>query len=187
MVISGPSGAGKTTVCKRLIEQYGYARSVSVTTRVPRSAERNGVDYEFVSQDAFREAIQQGALLEHSQHFDNYYGTRRAAVERALAEGRTILLEIDVNGARQVMDALKAGPLLAIFLYAPDADEQERRLRERHSESEASIRTRLQRPELEMARSLPYDHWVCNDDVDRAVQETHRLIQQAKERNPHGC
>jgi guanylate kinase len=186
VVISGPSGTGKTTVCRKLIERFGYALSVSATTRAPREGEREGVDYHFVSRDSFMEAVRNGELLEHSEHFDNLYGTPRAPVERALAEGRTMLLEIDVNGASQVMESMKSS-LLTIFLQAPDSGEQERRLRGRLSDSEASIRTRLQRSAEETARKLAYDNYVLNDSADRAVEEIHSLVQQAKERKSDGC
>jgi guanylate kinase len=187
VVISGPSGAGKTTVCRKLIERYGYAFSVSATTRAPRPGEREGIDYYFVSREHFLEGVAKGEFLEHSEHFDNLYGTPRAPIERALDEGRTILLDIDVNGAAQLMQSMKASRRLTIFLQAPGSEEQERRLRGRLSDSEASIRTRLQRPEEEIARKMSYDRWVVNDAADRAVQEIHDLVEQAKERNAHGC
>jgi guanylate kinase len=185
VVISGPSGAGKTTVCRALVRRYGYGRSVSATTRQPRAGEKDGVAYHFLTRKRFREGVKRGEFLEHSEHFDNLYGTPRAPVEKAVKEGRTVLLEIDVNGARQVMEKMKDA--FSLFLYAPDFAEQERRLRGRHSDSEASIRTRLQRPEIEMAKTLRYDHWVLNDDLERTVKEIHQLIQQAEVEKKDGC
>lgn len=184
VVISGPSGAGKTTVCRLLTERHGYARSVSATTRAPRPGECPGVSYLFMSRPEFEEALRRGLFLEHSEHFDNLYGTPRGPVDAALDEGRVILLEIDVNGARQIMEKLDADAY-CIFLHAPDFSEQERRLRGRHSENEASIRTRLQRPEIAMARAMDYDKWVENRDLEETVAAIHELIQ-TEVKNRHG-
>jgi guanylate kinase len=187
VVISGPSGAGKTTVCRRLIAQYGYERSISATTRPPRAGERDGVDYHFMTRERFLEGVRRGEFLEHSEHFDNLYGTPKAPVERALQQGRTIILEIDINGAQQVMERLPEQGRFCIFLTAPDAREQERRLRSRHTEGEAAVRTRLQRAEMEMAQGLRYDARVGNDVVERTVLEVHQYIQKAEARKNDGC
>jgi len=183
VVISGPSGAGKSTVVQRLVERHGYEVSVSATTRPPRPGEKDGVAYHFWDRERFRRAIEAGELLEYSEHFDNLYGTPAGPVRRALAEGRTVLLEIDVNGARQVMERLPEA--YCIFLTAPDPAEMERRLRGRHSESEAAIRTRLQRADMEMAEKMRYHSRVVNDDLDRAVERVHALIQQAEAKARH--
>ena len=174
VVISGPSGAGKTTVCKRLAEQHGYDVSVSATTRAPRQGERDGKEYFFLTREAFEAGVRRGEFLEFSEHFNNLYGTPRAGVAQALKEGRVILLEIDVNGAVQVMEGLPEA--LCIFLSAPDDRENERRLRSRHSDDEASIRTRLQRADMEKALKMRYDRRVVNNDLDQTVQEIHELI-----------
>ena len=187
VVLSGPSGAGKTTVCRRLIAQYGYERSISATTRPPRAGERDGVDYHFMTRERFLEGVRRGEFLEHSEHFDNLYGTPKAPVERALQQGRTIILEIDINGAQQVMERLPEQGRFCIFLTAPDAREQERRLRSRHTEGEAAVRTRLQRAEMEIARGLRYDARVANDVVERTVLEVHQHIQKAEARKNDGC
>jgi guanylate kinase len=187
VVISGPSGAGKTTVGRRLIAQYGYERSISATTRAPRAGERDGVDYHFMTRERFLEGVRRGEFLEHSEHFDNLYGTPKEPVERALQQGRTIILEIDINGAQQVMKRLPAQDRFGIFLTAPDAREQERRLRSRRTEGEAAVRTRLQRAAMEIAFGRRYDARVENDAVERAVLEVHQLIQKAEARKNDGC
>jgi len=180
VVISGPSGAGKTTICKRLIEKYGYLTSISATTRAPREGETDGIEYWFWNRQQFQEAVDHGELLEHSEHFDNLYGTPAAPVRKALADGLTILLEIDVNGARQIMERLPQAH--CIFVVAPDTVEMEQRLRGRHSDSEASIRTRLQRADMEIAMRMRYDDRVVNDDLETAVEQVHAAIQKAEAR-----
>ncbi|MGO8705768.1 MAG: guanylate kinase [Candidatus Brocadiia bacterium] len=187
VVLSGPSGAGKTTVCRGLIAQYGYERSVSATTRAPRAGERDGVDYHFMTRERFLEGVRRGEFLEHSEHFDNLYGTPKEPVERALQQGRTIILEIDINGAQQVMERLPAQDRFCIFLTAPDAREQERRLRNRRTEGEAAVRTRLSRAEKEIAQGLRYDARVENDVIERTVLEVHAHIQKAEARKNDGC
>jgi guanylate kinase len=187
VVLSGPSGAGKTTVCRGLIAQYRYERSVSATTRAPRAGERDGVDYHFMTRERFLEGVRRGEFLEHSEHFDNLYGTPREPVERALQQGRTIILEIDINGAQQVMERLAAQDRFCIFLTAPDAREQERRLRDRGTEGEAAVRTRLSRAEKEIAQGLRYDARVENDVIERTVLEVHEHIQKAEARKSDGC
>jgi len=184
VVISGPSGAGKSTVVAKLAKRYGYRVSVSATTRVPRSGERDGEAYRFWSRERFRSAAEAGELLEWSEHFDNLYGTPAAPVLEAIKKGETILLEIDVKGAEQVMKHLPEA--YCIFLRAPDRDEMERRLRSRHSETEAAVRTRLQRAEMEMAERLWYNDRIVNDDLDGAVEKIHELIQAREEKSHEG-
>jgi guanylate kinase len=187
VVLSGPSGAGKTTVCRRLVAQYGYERSISATTRAPRAGEREGADYHFMTRERFLEGVRRGEFLEHSEHFGNLYGTPKEPVERALQEGRTILLEIDINGAQQVMERLPAQERLCIFLTAPDAREQERRLRSRRTEGEEAVRARLDRAEKEISQGLRYDARVENNAVERTVLEVHQHIGKAEARQEDGC
>jgi guanylate kinase len=187
VVLSGPSGAGKTTVCRRLVAQYGYERSISATTRAPRAGEREGMDYHFMTRERFLEGVRRGEFLEHSEHFGNLYGTPKEPVERALQQGRTILLEIDINGAQQVMERLPAQERLCIFLTAPDAREQERRLRSRRTEGEEAVRARLDRAGTEISQGLRYDARVENNAVERTVLEVHQHIRKAEARQENGC
>ena len=184
VVISGPSGAGKSTVVAELAKRYGYRVSVSASTRAPRSGERDDEAYRFWSRERFRRAADAGELLEWSEHFENLYGTPAAPVRDAIEKGETILLEIDVKGAAQVMKHLPAA--YCIFLRAPDRGEMERRLRSRHSETEAAVRTRLQRAEMEMAERMRYDRRIVNDDLNGAVEKIHELIQAREEKSHEG-
>jgi guanylate kinase len=184
-VISGPSGAGKTTVCRLLVEKYGLELSTSATTREPRDGEENGREYFFVTHDEFDKLIADGELLEHSEHFGNCYGTPRQAVLDAVEEGRILLLEIDVNGMVQVMEKLPEA--FCIFLTAPSDGENEQRLRDRSSEDEDAIQIRLQRyGDVEKAIGMEHGHHVINDDLNDTVDTVYRLIQtEAQKRN--GC
>lgn len=176
VVVSGPSGVGKTTVCGQLVSRYGYALSVSATTRAPRKGEQHGRDYFFLRREEFEAKAAQGGFLEHSEHFGNLYGTPREAVERLLVAGRVVVLEIDVNGARQVMDTVPDA--FCVFLTAPDDKENRKRLQLRRTEDADSLRTRLQRAEMEkkMAQTLRYDARVVNDDLEETVAKIHELI-----------
>jgi len=180
IVISGPSGSGKSTICKRLLKRGDYVMSVSATTRPKRPDEREGVDYVFVSRDSFLKTVAAGGFLEYSEHFGNLYGTPAQTVWNALQEGRTILLEIDVNGARQLLEKIPGA--FSIFVVAPDRSEIERRLRNRGSDSEDSIHNRLSRADMEIAKQaeLRYHRQVINDNLDKAVEEIHSLIQNAE-------
>ena len=183
VVVSGPSGAGKSTVCRRLAERCGYALAISATTRPPRAGEVDGRDYFFLGRGEFKAAAERGEFLEHSEHFDNLYGTPKAQVEEALKNGRVALLEIDVNGAEQVRKLLPDA--FCLFLTAPDDEENIKRLKSRCSEDESSIRTRLQRAEREKAEAMRYDKRIVNDDLEETVRRIHEFID-AEVRKRHG-
>jgi guanylate kinase len=179
VVVSGPSGVGKGSVhagLHGLLE--GLRMSVSATTRSPRPGERDGVDYHFVDEDAFDRMVAADALLEWAEYAGNRYGTPREPLERAVAEGRTVLLEIEVQGALQIRSRLSDA--LLIFLVPPAFDELERRLRDRGTEDEATMQARLEVARTEMGAQDAFDHIVVNDDLDRATAEVARLIARAR-------
>lgn len=191
VVVSGPSGSGKSTICRRLAERNGYALSVSATTRPPRPGEREGVDYLFLSREEFLRRAGEGQFLEYSEHFGNLYGTPRAPVEEGLARGKVVLLEIDVNGGRQVRDALRGLPDvrgLFLFVRPPDHEELRRRLAGRDGTGDPeSVRRRLERVDLEMAMRSLYDHEIVNDDLERAVAEAEARISAQTRRHDGRC
>jgi len=175
-VISGPSGVGKGTVVRRVLERHPEIRlSVSVTTRRPRPSERDGVDYLFVTDRRFDELVASGALLEWAHVVGHRSGTPAEPVERALADGRDVILEIDVQGARQVRERVPDAVL--VFLAPPSMEELERRLRSRGTENEDRLHLRLATAQAEMRERDWFDHVIVNDRVDRAAAEVEAIIQ----------
>lgn len=178
LVLSGPSGVGKTTIARRLLESIPCAEfSVSATTRPRTPAERDGVDYHFLSDAEFARRVERGDFLEHAEYAGFRYGTLRDQVENALAAGRTILLDIDVQGARQIRDARPDA--LLIFILPPGEAELLDRLRARRREDEAAIQRRFAQAQREIAAAKEpglYDALVINDDLGRAVTETLDLV-----------
>jgi guanylate kinase len=182
IVISGPSGVGKDTVIKRLLELDPKLRySVSYTTRPPRPGEVDGVDYRFVNREAFERRIREGALLEYATYDGHLYGTPIAPLDEARAAGYEIVLKIDVQGAEQVRK--RAPDALRIFLAPPNMDELLRRRTERHSESPLDQTARQRIAQDEMALAPHFDHVVVNDDLERAVQEVLAIIRRTRERH----
>jgi guanylate kinase len=174
-VLSGPSGVGKGTVMAavRRINPDVWL-SVSATTRMPRPGERDGVHYDFVSPAQFATMVERGELLEYAQFADNYYGTPRAAVLDKLATGVPVLLEIELQGARQVRNAMPDAQF--VFLAPPSIDELTRRLSGRATENPAALAARLARAEIEMAATSEFDTVIVNDDVERAARELVSLL-----------
>lgn len=176
IVISGPSGSGKTTLCSRLLERPGFERVITCTTRAPRGGERDGVDYHFLSREAFERGIREGAFLEHAEVYGNRYGTPRAAVIQAIERGASVVLNIDVQGARQLRDA-GVEPMVTIFVVPPSEEELEARLRRRGTDSDDAIRRRLEESRRELAEREAYDHEIVNRDLNRAVTELLRVLE----------
>jgi guanylate kinase len=180
IVISGPSGVGKDTVIKRLLELDPKLRySVSYTTRSPRPGEIDGVDYRFVNKEEFQRLIRDDALLEYATYDGHLYGTPIVPLDQARAAGYDIVLKIDVQGAEQVRK--RAPDALRIFLAPPNMDELLRRRTERHSENPRDQTARQRIALDEMALASHFDHVVVNDDLDRAVEEVLAIIRRARE------
>ena len=178
LIISGPSGVGKSSLTNALLEQLDADLSISMTTRPPSKSDVDGEHYFFVDAPAFEAAIKAEQFLEHAVYNGNYYGTPRQFVQQKLDAGRIVILEIDVEGARQIKKSMPDS--FAIFITAPDEDALLDRLRGRQREDEQTIQKRfsLARKEIAFAKgSDVYDRFVVNDDFDRAVGEIKKLVQ----------
>lgn len=175
-VITGPSGVGKGTLVSRLLQRHpGIWLSVSATTRAPRSGEQDGVNYFFLSRERFESQIREGGFLEWAEFAGNLYGTPRQAVEAKLRAGRPVLLEIELEGARQVRRSFPAA--FQLFIKPPSLAELEARIRGRGSESEDAIARRLQRARVELAAEGEFDACLVNADLDAALIELEQLMQ----------
>ena len=169
-VLSGPSGAGKGTLVRRVLQRVPDAWvSVSATTRQPRPGEVDGKDYFFLDQPRFDELVSQGGFLEWAHVHGNSYGTLRSRVRDRIDQGSQVILEIDVQGAFQVKEAMPEAHL--IFIEPPSLEELERRLRGRGTETEEVICNRMKTAEVELARKMEYDVQVVNDELERATEE----------------
>jgi guanylate kinase len=174
-VIAAPSGAGKTSLVRALMEREpGLRFSVSYTTRPPRPTERPGHDYFFVDRGEFERMVANGEFLEHARVFDNYYGTARRQVEKALAAGQDLILEIDWQGAAPVRGALPE--CISIFILPPSRPELERRLRGRGTDAEEVIQRRLRDAASDMTHWREFDHVVVNDDFEQALADLQAIV-----------
>lgn len=178
IVLSGPSGVGKGTVRKKVFkdESLNLAYSISMTTRQPRNMEQDGVDYFFVSQDKFKEMIKENKLLEYTYFVGNYYGTPLEYVEKLRNEGKNVFLEIEVEGAKQVMERCKNDDVVSIFLIPPSLEELERRIRGRKSEPDNIIQERLAKAQKEINLSSNYQYVVKNDKLADATKRISQII-----------
>ncbi len=174
-VISAPSGTGKTTLCRMLLKQMNdVSFSVSHTTRAPRPGEVDGIDYHFVSREAFNAMIEQGAFLEWAEVHGHFYGTSREGVFRQLEDGLDVLLDIDVQGARQVKKSFPEAVM--IFILPPTFQELEQRLRSRGTEDEANLRTRIENAKKEVLAAPEYDYILINDILEEALDDFKSII-----------
>lgn len=176
IVVSAPSGCGKTTLCKKLLEDdLGLVQSVSMTTRPPRPGEKSGKDYVFVPKERFLRMVSRGAFLEHEDNFGFLYGTPRQAVEKNLRAGRNVLLSIDVKGAMKVKRAYPRDSVL-IFVLPPSLAELRKRLVARKSDTPESIAIRLAIAKKEMASKGRYDYRLVNDSVAGAYRRIRDIV-----------
>ena len=174
-VLTGPSGVGKGTLVARLRERHPELwLSVSATTRAPRTGEREGIHYFFHSKERFNELIQSGGLLEWAEFAGNYYGTPRQPVSERVAKGIPVLLEIELEGARQVRNSLPEA--MQIFLAPPSIEELENRIRGRGTEAEEAIQRRLKRAKEELAAQTEFDAVIVNDDLETALAALERQM-----------
>lgn len=174
LVISGPSGVGKGTIVNRLMQSGEYALSVSCTTRSPRTGEKEGKSYFFLSREEFLSRIRQNDFLEYDEHFGNLYGTPKSFVESCLKE-RSVILEIDVVGALNVKNSYPEAVL--IMLLPPDLMELRARLIGRDSETNSQLETRLERAKFELSQKNKFDYKIVNDDLDLAEAKLREIVQ----------
>ena len=175
-VLSSPSGAGKTTISRRLLaDVQDLKMSVSVTTRPPRPGEVEGQDYYFVDKAAYEAMVAKDELLEHAKVFDNFYGTPRRAVERRLAEGQDVLFDIDWQGTQQLRNKVP-NDLVSVFIMPPTLSDLERRLHTRAQDSEATVRARMAKALDEASHWGEYDYIVVNDDLTRCLGQVRAIL-----------
>lgn len=173
-VVSGPSGAGKGTICRRLAEKFDIHLSVSMTTRHPRPEEIHGESYYFVAEDLFRKMLAENCFLEHAQVYGNYYGTPKDKVLEQLKLGRDVVLEIDIQGAMQIRENYPAGKF--IFILPPSMAELRKRITGRGSETEEAINLRMKEALKEVSYIGKYDYCVVNGELDEAVNRVEAII-----------
>jgi len=175
IVISGPSGAGKGTICKALLEKHDNIYiSVSATTRAPRVGEVEGINYYFLTKEAFEEKVNNNGFLEYANVHGNFYGTPKVNVEKMLDEGKDVILEIDIQGALQVKENFKEG--VFIFILPPSMEELKQRIIKRGSETEESLMTRFKNAYKEINYVSKYNYAVVNDKLEVAVSKVEAII-----------
>ena len=176
LVLSSPSGAGKSTISKELLNRDGLlSMSISATTRPIRPGETDGVDYLFIDQDKFQRMLQGGEFLENATVFDHSYGTPKAPVEKALGEGKDVLFDVDWQGTQQLAEAAR-DDLVSVFILPPSTEELERRLQERQQDSAEVIRKRMAKATSEMSHWAEYDYIIVNEDVETSVVQVEAIL-----------
>ncbi len=175
LVVSAPSGAGKTTIVKEILKAYpNFGFSVSATTRSKRPGEVDGKDYFFLPRSEFEKKIAAGELVEHEEIYSNYYGTLKSEVEKALSNGKDIVFDVDVNGGLSIKNKFPEAVL--IFIKPPSIETLRNRLKGRGSETDEQIDRRMERVEMELEKSAGFDYIVTNDELKRAVNEVFGII-----------
>ncbi|ABE04215.1 guanylate kinase [Rickettsia bellii] len=183
IILSSPSGAGKSSLAKALLEiDHNLRLSISATTRKPRPNEQDGVNYYFKTKVEFEKLVKQNQFLEHAKIYDNYYGTPKKHVENLLNQGLDVLFDIDWQGARSIkQNAVNA---VSIFILPPNLEVLEQRLRNRAADNEEAIQLRMASAQAEISHSNEYDHIITNDDFNDTIQQIHTIIlQERKKRN----
>ncbi len=176
VVVSAPSGSGKTTVLRRLLEKCdGLFYSVSATTRKMRPGEVNGRDYIFIDKDEFKEWIENGKLLEWAEVYGEYYGTPRDPVIKSFEEGKDVIMDLDVVGKRK-LETQFPDRLVSVFLYPPDMETLRNRLLSRGAEDEKKLTIRMNKAGEELRWASEYDYWVVNEDIDKAAERLKAII-----------
>ncbi len=176
IVVSAPSGSGKTTIAKKIIEKFPFIKfSVSATTRPKRDGEVDGKDYFFVTREEFEKKIQNGELLEWEEIYGNYYGTLKSVVEDALKNGDVLLFDVDVNGAISIKRKFPDDSVL-IFIKPPNMETLKERLRRRRTESEEQLKKRLERVPMELEKAIYFDYIFVNDKLEDTVKSVERAI-----------
>ncbi len=179
LVVSAPSGAGKTTIVKHILKQYpSFGFSVSATTRGKRPGEIDGKDYYFLSKEEFEKRINRGDLVEHEEIYSNYYGTLKSEIERALENGRDIVFDVDVNGGLSIKARFPEAVI--IFVKPPSLETLRRRLEGRGSETKEQIECRMERVEMELEKGEQYDYIIVNDELKRALGEVFDIIEKKR-------
>lgn len=183
-VFSAPSGSGKSTIVNALrnrIEDLGY--SISHTSRRPRNTEKDGIDYHFVNRETFSRMIEEEAFVEWAEVYDDFYGTSFSSVNEQIASGLDVLLDLDTQGARNIKRNFENSAL--IYVLPPSLEVLERRLKERGTDDESVIRTRMERASNEIRNCMWYDYIIINDDQEKAVKEAHSIIMSERCRTTH--
>lgn len=176
LVLSSPSGAGKTTISAKLLEKStNLVRSVSMTTRKPRSGEINGKDYFFLTEENFHELCEAGQMLEYAKVFENFYGTPRDFIEQNLSSGISVLLSIDWQGAFHLLK-LMTKEVMSVFILPPSTEELRLRLQKRNSDDASEIECRLAPAQKEISKRDKYDYVIINDDIDKSVEEISSIL-----------
>jgi guanylate kinase len=174
-IVSAPSGTGKTTLCKKLIENIpDLKESVSFTTRSPRAGEVNNVDYTFISSKQFKQKLENSEFIEYAEVFGNYYGTSQKRIEDILSSGCDVLLDIDTQGARQLKERLKN--IVTIFILPPSLDVLAQRLKDRNNNTSGDIAIRLEKSKAEIKEFQNYDFLVINDELIKAYRDLESII-----------
>ncbi len=188
LVLSAPSGTGKTTIARELARRYGFHHVITATTRKPREGEREGVDYVFVDKGVFKRWIDEGNLLEYAEIYGNFYGVPKHHIYRPLSEGKNVVLTVDVRGKRSLERVFRGRPgyrFVSVFLLPPSLEELRRRLVKR-GDPPQEIEKRLRLAEEEMAHAKEYDHVIVNESVERTLEKLAEILSLPGEGNLQG-